>query len=131
MVTAYRRKLVSLRAETFARTASIDSANAGQTAAWEAAVAQGAVPLEQIRRYWIVADDERLCPRCEPIPRLNPNGVGLREPFITPEGFVLRPTVHPQCRCTCWLVNEVPGVVKRPQPGTTRLILPKIGAFIP
>lgn len=126
MVSAYRRKLVAFRAVTLARTAALDAANAATDAAWEAAVEQGRVPLERIKRFWIVAEDERLCKWCQPIPGLNPDGVGLREQFRTPQGLIKRPTRHPNCRCTVWVRVVRPNVVQRPRPGSTRLILPKL-----
>lgn len=97
MVAAYQRKLVAFRAETFARTAAIQAANDATQASWLEAVAQGQVPEDEVRRYWIVSDDERLCKTCEPIPRLNPEGVGLRQPFVTPLGPRMGPTMHPNC----------------------------------
>lgn len=123
MTAAYRRKLVAFRAETHARTAAMQAANDGNTAAWEDAVAQGRIPLDQVRRYWIVSPDERLCVRCAPIPGLNPRGVGLRESFRTPEGLLRSPVRHPNCRCTVFSRVERPTVRQRPQPGTERLIL--------
>ena len=126
MVAAYRRKLVAFRAETHARTAALQAANDGQTAAWEDAVAQGRVPLEQVRRYWVVAEDERLCTRCAPIPGMNRQGVGLRESFTTPEGVRRSPVVHPNCRCTIFTRVVRPNVVPRPAPGRDVLILPQI-----
>lgn len=120
MVTAYRRKLVAFRADTFARTTAIQAANEASLASWESAVAQGAVDIDTIRRYWIVSDDERLCPICEPIPDTNADGVGLRDTFDTPVGPLLTPTAHPNCRCTVWIRVERAGVRQRPAPGTTQ-----------
>lgn len=126
MVDAYRRKLIAFRAETFARTSALQAANDAALAVWEDAVAQGRVPLEQVRRFWVVAEDERLCPVCSPIPGMNPNGVGLRESFNTPNGLRKTPVMHPNCRCTVWTRIVRPNVVQRPRPGSGVLILPQI-----
>lgn len=127
MTNAYRRKLVAWRAETFARTAALQAANDATQAAWEQAVTDGAVPLESVRRFWIVADDERLCPRCggsghtDSIPELNPEGVGLFEPFQTPkDGLVMGPVIHPACRCVVYIKALRAGVRPRPAPSPRR-----------
>jgi hypothetical protein len=104
----------------------MQAANDASLAAWRQAAADGLVDPAQVRRHWVVADDERLCEVCEPIPNLNPGGVGLDEPFRTPIGALDGPTAHPRCRCTTWVRLVRPGVVPRPAPGTTRLILPRV-----
>lgn len=35
------------------------------------------------RQYWVVAYDDRLCPRCRAMPKLNPQGVGMFSPELT------------------------------------------------
>ncbi len=97
MVDAYRRKLIRLRAETFARTAAMEAANEAGEIGWRAAIAQGAMRFDEVRRYWVVAADERLCSICAPIPREHPDGVALDEPFRTSVGLLMRPTAHPNC----------------------------------
>lgn len=122
MTEAYRRKLVGWRAETFARTSAIQAANDATTAAWAAGVAQGAYAYSDVRRYWVIADDERMCDVCPEIPEKNPDGVALNDPFLTPDGPVMGPTMHPNCRCTVWIRLERAGVQRAPRPGSTRLV---------
>lgn len=117
MVEAYRRKLVAFRAETFARAASMQAANEASAVGWHAAVEQGRIPYVEVRRYWVVAQDERLCPTCEPVPRQNPNGTGLDDDFQTPVGAVYAPPLHPNCRCTTFIRREERGVRQLPRPG--------------
>jgi hypothetical protein len=121
MAEAYRAKLVTWRAETFARSASVQAANEASVVAWAELIRTGNVDEANVRRFWVVADDERTCPRCAPIPALNPDGVGLREAFRTPvDGLVLQPTIHPNCRCTVWvrlLDAAERGQPARPAPG--------------
>jgi hypothetical protein len=102
-VDAYRRKLIAFRAETFARTAAMQAANEANAVGWYEAIRQGAVPASEVRRYWIVARDERLCEVCSPIPDQNRDGVPLGESFITPNGPTLLPPIHPNCRCTTFI----------------------------
>lgn len=92
-------QLKQQRAEAITRTETMDSASHGQQMLWEQAQQQGLVPAGA-RRYWVVSPDNRLCPRCGPIPSRNRNGVGLTEPFHTPDGPRLRPPHHIQCRCS-------------------------------
>lgn len=126
MVAKYRDRLTRARAQTMARTSAIDAANAATTQSWKDAVDAGTVALSEVRRYWVVADDERLCPKCEPMPALNADGVGLFEPFQTMDGDIMNPTLHPSCRCTVWIRVERAGIAPRPQPGRNVLIMPKL-----
>jgi hypothetical protein len=100
MVKRYRERFLKYRAEAIARTESIRALNVGQQEAWRQMAAGGKIDAGLIRRIWLVAHDERACPRCRPIPKLNPQGVGLERPFQTPGGPVMMPPLHPSCRCT-------------------------------
>lgn len=96
----YAQELLNLRATTIARTETISAANRGQQAVWEEARSQGLLDPVQTRRIWIVTPDDRLCPICEAIAAANPDGVGLTEPFQSPDlGAVMGPAAHPNCRC--------------------------------
>jgi len=90
---------VQHRVRTIAETEAFSIVNLGQRLAMEQAAQQGGV-VRLVRRTWIITDDERLCIWCEQIPAMNPDGVGLDEPFRTPYGNVLDPPVHPLCRCS-------------------------------
>lgn len=122
MTDAYRRKLVGWRAETFARTSAIQAANDATSASWAAGIEQGAFAYSDVRRYWVVADDERMCDVCPEVPAMNPDGVALNDPFLTPDGPVMGPTLHPNCRCTVWIRVERSGVQRAPRPGSERLV---------
>lgn len=123
MVVGYQRKLVAWRAETFARTQAIQAANDAVTASWQAAIDQGAVPRAEVRRYWVVANDERLCKVCAPVPGLNPDGVGFDAPFVidTDGNTAHAPPLHPNCRCV--------QAVRRQRAGRTPLALPGVGVL--
>lgn len=120
MTAAYERKLAAWRAQTIARTAALQAANEGQLASWREAVAAGSVRAEDVRRYWVVADDERMCTICAPVPDMNARGVGLDELFSTPIGSVWTPTLHPNCRCTTWTRVERRAFDPAPTPGIFR-----------
>lgn len=125
MMVGYERKLVAYRLETYARYVAMRAAHAEADAGWRQAVVEGRVPEAELRRYWIVADDSRLCARCAPIPALNSKGVGLNESFRTPlDGDVTGPPVCPRCRCSVFIRRERPGIRPAPAPGTTRFQFP-------
>ena len=87
------------RAITISRTETMNAVSAGAYERLQQAVRAGYADATRLRRYWLVAPGERTCPICTAIPGLNPDGVGVSEPFQTPVGPVLYPTVHPCCRC--------------------------------
>lgn len=102
LVARVERKAAQLlrqRAELIARTESITAAAAGQQALWEAAEREGLLDSGRARRHWVITPDDALCSLCRAIPGMNQDGVGLREPFQTPMGPIMHPTLHPACRC--------------------------------
>lgn len=98
----YARRLLNLRAETIARTETLAASNRGQQAVWEDARNQGQLPPDA-RRTWILTEDERTCEICLEIPDMNPDGVGINEPFKTPNGYTMTPPEHVMCRCAVGL----------------------------
>lgn len=99
LVARYAERSLRRRGETIARTESIRAANLANWAAMRQAIEAGKVQAGAVTRRWVVARDERTCETCKPIPKLNPNGVGMMEPFRTPLGVVQHPPLHPNCRC--------------------------------
>lgn len=99
LVKRYQERALRRRGETIARTESIRAANLANYAAMRQAIDQGRVEAATVTRRWVVARDERTCPTCKAVPKLNPNGVGMVEPFQTPIGVVQHPPLHPNCRC--------------------------------
>ena len=97
-VERYANKLIRNRAQTIARTESLDAMNAGQQAAWRAAVDQDMLPKD-VEQIWIVSDDERLCEICAPMEDQTAPMGGY---FQTGDGRQVRrpPEPHPRCRCT-------------------------------
>ena len=85
-----------MRAESISRTEGLNAAHLGQQQRWEQSVRDGLLDPTRLRRFWILGP--RACPEvCAPIPGMNPDGVGLLEPFQTPVGTLMHPTAHPQC----------------------------------
>lgn len=101
LVDRYATRYRNYRAVAIARTESINALSVGNRLAWEQAVETGRIHADQVVRRWFVGDAP--CPVCAPIPRLNPDGVGLRDAFATPIGPVMDPTVHPNCLCVVFV----------------------------
>ncbi len=102
-VEAYYQRYLRFRARTIARFESLFASNSGAASAITQAVAQGVLPANTHKR-WLVAHDERLCPKCRSIPEIAPEGVTLSQPFEWREGkksgTIMIPPLHPRCRCT-------------------------------
>lgn len=94
----YAARLQNQRALTIARTETIKAGREGRHAVWQQAKAEGLLPEETMVR-WVVTDDDRLCPACEP---LAGEEVPLGSSF--PKGGGDGPPLHPNCRCTSTLV---------------------------
>ena len=100
-VQRYADRALAYRATTIARTEAIRAANLGGYNSVQAAIDSGDISADQVRRFWLVADDEKTCPVCTSIPDMNPDGVAMDEPFASIKGFFdMPPDPHPNCRCT-------------------------------
>lgn len=96
----FEQRMLKQRAETIARTETIDALARAAHMRWQQAFTEGKVQRAVVRRFWHVAKDERTCPICKAIPLLNPEGVGFNEPFKMASGDeIYWPTAHPNCRC--------------------------------
>lgn len=104
MVARYAERMLAARAENIARTETINAAQAGLQLSWEQAADKGLLSRTKLRQGWLVTPDDRLCVYCAVIPEMNPHGVPLGGYFQTPFGPKKRPTLHPQCRCTLYLM---------------------------
>ena len=101
----YARAQLRYRTEMIARTETLASSNHGQQELWQQAEDRGLLRADRTLRVWLVTDDDRLdADTCEP---MEDQKVGLREPFITPQGRALMvPPAHPNCRCAVGLEIE-------------------------
>lgn len=107
IVDRYEQKYLKHRAETIARTEATRAVNAGNRQAWQQAVDEGVLAEREVRRKWYYSRDEKTRDAHIAIPGLNPDGVGLNEPFDSPLGPILYPgdpAADPEntinCRCT-------------------------------
>lgn len=94
----YRSKVIRERAETIARTETIDALNAGREEAWKQAIDSGILPAASEKK-WIVTYDDRLCPVCA---AMQGERVSMEGTFT---GGVSHPPRHPRCRCAIVVVR--------------------------
>lgn len=99
----YRGSLLNRRALDISRTESLRAAHAGQQETWRQAVQRGTLSRERTRRVAVVTPDDRLRETHAAVPDMNPEGVGLEEPFQTPMGPMMYPPWEPLCRCSVGL----------------------------
>lgn len=100
MVDRYYKNLVNMRANAIARTEAFRAVEMGEQLAWEKAVKDGLIRESDVTRKWVTARDDRVRPDHAAIPRMNKDGVGLKEPFKTPTGLVMNPPYGVNCRCS-------------------------------
>jgi hypothetical protein len=114
MVGRYRDRYVKYRSETIGRTEGMRALNRGNQEAWKQAVSSGKVGSNSVRRYWWHSHDALVREAHLGIPDLNPDGVGLDEPFDSELGPIMYPgdpaadpanTIN--CRCT--VIHQIEG----------------------
>jgi SPP1 gp7 family putative phage head morphogenesis protein len=101
----YRVRLLKQRAIRIARTEISAAANAGRYLSWIEAEDRGLLPAGSTKR-WITATDERTCPICQPMNRVE---IPWTIPFTTGDQM---PPAHPNCRCTAVIVPAEAPVTK-------------------
>lgn len=106
MVDRYRQRFIRYRAVTIARTEAQTAANAGTWLAWKQAAAEGKFSANQVRRDWSYVHDNRVRHAHMTIPSLNPEGVGLDQPFMSELGPIMYPgdpnvVVANRVNCRC------------------------------
>lgn len=95
---AQRQVMAALnqRAEVIGDSESWNAKQQGKQIAWLYAQRQGFIPSTATRE-WITADDERVCPSCGPLHKVE---LPVAEQFDIPNvGKFWSPPVHPRCRC--------------------------------
>jgi hypothetical protein len=107
VVARYQSRMLNYRADTISRTEALRAVNAGNHQLWNGAVNSGTLGADQVVRQWIYTRDGRTRPWHVSVPSLNPDGVGLNEPFDTELGPMMYPGDEnglPEnsinCRCT-------------------------------
>lgn len=113
LVEDYKQRLLKARAETIARTEAARALNIGQQQLWEEIASMKDLPPDAVRRRWLVAPGERTCEICKAIAEMNnEEGVGLLEPFVTPDGMIDLPPKHPNCRCSIQVTFDLAAAIR-------------------
>lgn len=112
IVDAYRKRFINFRAETIARTESLRAVSIGEHTSVIQAADSGTINSEVIKRFWIHADDKLVRNEHRQIPGLNPDGVGINQPFVTPDGPLLFPrdprgTANNTINCRCFVIYRI------------------------
>lgn len=112
MVERYREKYLKHRSENIARTESIRAVQAGNYYAWKRMVDEGVIDATKVRRKWVYTADGRTRHAHITIPSMNPEGVGLDQPFNTELGPLLYPgdpsgTAANTINCRCSVITRM------------------------
>lgn len=99
MVSRYADRLLRDRALMIARTETMAASVRGQQELWLQAVKKGFLRGTE-RQIWIVTPDDKLCPICR---KMRGKTAPLGGLFDSPNGPVLGPPLHPNCRCAVGL----------------------------
>jgi hypothetical protein len=107
LVQRYRERYIGYRARTIARTEAMEAANTGRFLTGMQLIQDGVVDAGKTRKFWIPTYDAKLRDAHEAVPGLNPDGVAVDQPFVTPLGPMMYPgdpdgtaANRINCRCT-------------------------------
>lgn len=100
-IASYRNKALRQRAENIAGNEAHAVLLQAQQDAWDQAIRRGVVEAGAVVRKWVTYGDDRVRQTHAAVPGMNPDGVGLKEPFRTPLGPAMVPgwSFEPGCRC--------------------------------
>jgi hypothetical protein len=112
MVARYRERFVQYRATTIARTEAMRATSIGSYTSIVQAAAEGSIDGERLRRFWVYSRGPRTRPAHRAIPSLNPGGVEIDQPFVTPLGPLMFPrdpngTAENTINCRCTVVYKL------------------------
>lgn len=109
LVDDYGARLLAQRATDIARTETLRAANLGAEQSMRQANDDGMFGDFELRRFWLDTNDAKTRPDHREVPKLNPDGVALDEPFVYPGGRTIARPGDPNaadasmvvnCRCT-------------------------------
>jgi hypothetical protein len=114
MVQGYADRMLNYRASRMAATEAMQAAVSGIRDAYTQAVNSGRLFDSEVRRYWLTAADELVCPVCTSIPLMNENGVGVNDDYKSINGPIDAPLAHPNCRCSERYVANTSRLTEQP-----------------
>lgn len=114
MVTAYADRMLAHRARRMAATEAMQAAVSGIRDAHVQAVNSGRLFDSEVKRFWLTAGDEIVCPVCSSVPLMNEDGIGVNDQYRSIEGPIVAPLAHPWCRCSERYVADVSRLTAQP-----------------
>ena len=114
MVQSYADRMLAHRATTMARTEAMQASVSGIRDAHVQAVNSGRLFDWEVKRFWLTAADELVCPVCTSIPVMNENGVGVNDEYQSIDGPIDAPLAHPNCRCSEKYVTNMSRLTEQP-----------------
>lgn len=113
-VQAYAARALDHRAQTIASTETMQAAVSGIRSAYTQAIASGRLEKHEVKRYWLTAADEMVCPVCTSVPVLNRKGIGVDDLYASISGPIEAPLAHPRCRCSERYVTDLSRLSEQP-----------------
>jgi hypothetical protein len=114
MVAGYADRMLAHRADRMAATEAMQAAVSGIRDAHLQAVNSGRLFDSEVKRFWLTAGDELVCPVCSSVPLLNETGVGVNDSYRSINGQINAPLAHPWCRCSERYVADVSRLTEQP-----------------
>lgn len=130
LVESYTNRLLQSRAQQVAQTESFRAANTGAHQGWSQIAEQAGIDKGELRRFWVDTNDDHTRDAHRAIPDMNPDGVGLDEPFDSPLGPIMYPgdpdadpanSINCRCRIVVRFTNTPKGFLPPMIAGRTNL----------
>lgn len=112
MVKRYAERLVKSRAETIAKTETMEIVSAANHLNWQQMVDDNLIQGQQIRRHWRSSHDSKTRHAHLVMARMNPDGVGQDEAFKSELGAIRYPgdpqaSAANRVNCRCYIVVKL------------------------
>jgi hypothetical protein len=130
LVESYTNRLLQSRAQQVAQTEAFRAANTGAHQGWSQIAEQVGIDKGELRRFWVDTNDAHTRDAHRAIPDMNPDGVGLDEPFDSPLGPIMYPgdpdadpanSINCRCRIVVRFTNTPKGFLPPMIAGRTNL----------
>jgi hypothetical protein len=106
--------MLDYRAKRMAATEGMQAAVSGIRDAHVQAVNSGRLFDSEVKRFWLTAGDELVCPVCSSVPLLNDGGIGVNDQYRSINGLIDAPLAHPWCRCSERYIADVSRLTEQP-----------------
>jgi hypothetical protein len=114
MVAAYADRMIAYRADRMAATEAMQASVSGIRDAHVQAVNSGRLFNSEVKRFWLTAGDEIVCPVCSSVPIMNEDGISVNDTYRSVGGPIEAPLAHPWCRCSERYVADISRLTQQP-----------------